>query len=222
MNEPKALQPYLAPTFFIDSEHPRIAAFAEHSAQGAKTDLDRAVRLYYAVREGIRYSPYGIKFEPQRFQASDVLTRGVGFCIQKSVVLSAAARALGIPARLGFADVRNHLATEQLLEHLQSDVFVFHSYMEFFLNEKWVKATPAFNNSLCDKLNVAPLEFDGTHDSIFHPFDTSGEAFMEYLTDRGQHADLPYRQMVTAFVQAYPHLFESPWPQGDFEAEAAT
>lgn len=221
MNAPKALQPYLAPTFFIDSEHPQVVAFAKRNAQGKNTDSDRAVRLYYAVRDRIRYSPYGIQFEPQRFTASQVLAKGVGFCIQKSVLLTAAARALGIPARLGFADVRNHLATERLLERLQSDLFVFHSYMAFFLNGRWVKATPAFNKSLCEKLNVAPLEFDGIHDSLFQPFDTAGNTFMEYLTDHGQFADLPYKRMVNAFVGAYPHLFESPWPKGDFEAEAA-
>ena len=87
-----------------------------------------------------------------------------------------------------------------------SDIFVFLGYAEIFLNGKWVKATPAFNKSLCERAGILPLEFDGEHDSIFHPFDKSGKKHMEYLCDHGSFDDLPYERMIEEYDKSYPHL----------------
>jgi len=219
------LEIYLQPTRFINSDAPEIIDFAQAAVGQAQSERDRAVNLYYAVRDTIRYSPYVILFEPERFKATWPLREKVGFCIHKSVLLAAVARAQGIPSRLGFADVRNHLATERLIRLMRTDEFIYHGYTELYLQGKWVKATPAFNLALCEKFGVKPLEFDGQTDSIFHPFDLAGHKHMEYIRDHGQYADLPYRQMVKAFEDGYPHLFapDGPgWPiRGNFEQETA-
>ena len=60
---------------------------------------------------------------------------------------------------------------DQIVEKLGSDVLVPHGYIEIYLNNKWIKATPAFNKELCAILNIHPLEFDGETDSIFQEFD---------------------------------------------------
>ena len=112
-------------------------------------------------------------------------------------------RACGIPSRLGFADVINHLATKQLLEFLGNDLFPFHGFTEFYLNGTWVKATPAFNRQLCARHRVAPLEFDGHHDSIFQPYNEEKKLFMEYAGDRGVYADIPLNEIVAAWKKAY-------------------
>lgn len=216
---------YLQPTQFIDSDVAEVIEFARSSVGAAKTEIEQGVKLYYAVRDGVRYSPYGITFEPVRFKASWMLREQVGFCIQKAVLLAAAARAIGIPSRLGFADVRNHLATPRLIELMRTDAFIYHGYTELYLAGRWVKATPAFNLSLCERFKVQPLEFDGRIDSIFHPFDQLGNKHMEYLRDHGQFADLPFERMVRAFETGYPHLYGPAgpgWPsKGDFEREVA-
>jgi len=90
---------------------------------------------------------------------------------------------------------------------LKSDVFAMHGYTELFLNGRWVKATPAFNQGLCELFNVAPLEFDGVHDSVFHPFNRDGELLMEYLVDHGQFADVPETFFFQHLKKCYPHLF---------------
>ena len=54
----------LSATYFIDSEEPAVKEFAETKA-GQGTELERGVRLYYAVRDSIRYDPYGIGVSPQ-------------------------------------------------------------------------------------------------------------------------------------------------------------
>ena len=98
-------------------------------------------------------------------RASAVLATGYGWCVTKAALLAAAARAAGIPARLGFADVRNHLSTERMRATMATDVFVWHGYTELWLQGAWRKATPAFNVELCERFGLLPLEFDGRNDS---------------------------------------------------------
>lgn len=194
---------YLEATDIIDSVHPDIRAFAAEKSAGAATPVGRAVRLYYAVRDGIRYDPYYPFYKPEHYRASNVLKGARGFCIPKVSLLCAAARAVGIPARAGFATVRNHLATRQLLEFIGSDIFTFHGYAEFYLKGRWVKATPAFNKELCERHGVPPLEFDGREDSIFQPYNNEGREFMEYLDFHGTFADIPVEKIVRAFEDTY-------------------
>jgi len=214
---PENFHIYLQPTKFIDSNSPLIIEFAWESAKGAATQIETAVKIFYAVRDQIRYDPYNIDVSPEQFRASVVLAKKSGFCIEKALLLSATARALGIPSRLGFTDVRNHLTTKRLRALMQTDLFVFHGYSELFLNEKWVKATPTFNSALCKRFGVHPIDFDGTSDSIFHEFDTEGKKHMEYVNDRGHFADLPYEKIMTTLRKYYPLYFKK-----DISASADT
>jgi transglutaminase-like putative cysteine protease len=197
---------FLRPGRYIDSEHPAVVAFSKDNSSG-KSDLDRAVALYYAVRDRIRYNPFLDFSKEETFQASRCITAGEGFCIGKAALLAACARADGIQARVGFADVKNHLTTPALRERMGSDLFVYHGFTELLLDGKWVKATPAFNIELCRRFKVKPLEFDGREDSIFHPFDEEDRRHMEYLRDRGSHADVPVAEIMQAFREAYPVLY---------------
>lgn len=220
---------YLRPGLYIDSDHPGVIAFSERvagplgesvrgRAPGGESrgdgalgdppagDRERVVALYYAVRDEFRYEPYHIDLNPEAMKASSLLERGYGFCIAKAVLLAASARVQGIPARLGFADVRNHLTTERLRRSMGTDLFVFHGYAELFVDDTWVKATPAFNRSLCERFGVPALEFDGIHDSVFQPFDGEGNQYMEYVKDHGHYADLPLDALRGAFETAYPRL----------------
>lgn len=210
---------YLAPGTFIDSDHPAVRSFAETRSQGAESATQAAVRLYGAVRDEIIYDPYRIHMTPDGFRASHCLVEERGFCITKAALLAAAARAVGIPARVGYADVRNHLATRRLRELMGTDTFIWHGYAELLLEGRWVKATPAFNLSLCERFRVLPLDFDGRNDSVFHPFDADGRRHMEYLADRGHFADVPFDAIIADLVATYPDLMAS--EARDFAAEAA-
>jgi len=198
--------PNLAPTRFLDYEHPAIADFVREVTQGATGDVDRAKRLFVAVRDRVRYDPYQIELMPEQLTASATLERGRAFCVPKAVLLAAALRAVGIPARLGFADVTNHLATQRLLDALKTSVFAFHGYVIAELGGRELKITPAFDSRLCAFFGVAPLEFDGEHDAMLQPFDGRGRAFLEYLCDRGVYDDFPYAEMLRVWGEIYPHL----------------
>ena len=200
----------LAPGRFVDSDHPDVIAFAREVCAGAISERERASRLFAAVRERLRYDPYTIATDPDEYVASNLLRRTRTYCIPKAVLLCAAARAAGIPARLGFADVKNHLASEKLIETLGSDLFAFHGYVELWIDGRPRKATPAFNASLCARFGVPALEFDGEHDALLQPFDGEGRQYMEYLRDRGLHLDLPLDEILRTFAG----LYRSPPPPG--------
>jgi len=194
---------HLLPTALIDSDHPAVASFAARHATGG-CDRERAVALYYAVRDGIRYDPYRIDLSVPGMRASTTLAHGYGWCVPKATLLAAACRAAGIPARLGFADVRNHLATERLRQVMGTDVFHWHGYTEILIDGGWRKATPAFNLELCERFGLLPLEFDGRSDSLYHPFDRQGHRHMEYVADHGSFDDVPLERITGDLIRLYP------------------
>lgn len=212
---------HLTPGAMVDSAQPAVVQFAACFG-GVGEPRGQAVALYYAVRDGIAYDPYRIELSPRGFGASGCLERGYGFCVPKAALLAAAARAVGIPSRVGYADVRNHLTSRRLREMMKSDLFLFHGYTELWLEGRWVKATPASDAALCARAGILPLEFDGRADAVFHPFDASGRRHMEYVRDRGSFADVPFETIVAAWREAYP--VSASWsavPQdADFAAEA--
>ncbi|MFQ5668250.1 MAG: transglutaminase family protein [Candidatus Binatia bacterium] len=197
------LDTYLAPTTFLDCDSPVVVDFARRACDGETAARAQAVRLYYAVRDGIWYNPYTVVADPEAFKASVIARARSAFCVQKAILLTAAARAVGIPSRLAFADVRNHLTSEKLRATMGTDIFVFHGYSELHLGGKWLKATPTFNRELCERFGVLPLEFDGTADAIFQPFDAHNRRHMEYIRQRGSFADLPFDEMIAVMRETY-------------------
>ncbi len=200
------LSEYLAETEYIDFHHLDIQSFVSETIAHNKTAIENIVKLYYRVRDEIAYNPYitDADIDKSAFKASRTLKNKKGFCVVKAILLAASGRAIGIPSRLGFADVKNHLSSERLKYLMQTDIFAFHGYTEFYLNEKWVKATPAFDQRLCRVFKIRPLEFDGSSDSVFHEFSADGKRHMEYIKDRGSFADLPYDEMLSVFQELYP------------------
>ena len=196
----------LRATSIVDCDHVAVQEFAHTTTAGMTDTLEKAVRLYYAVRDGYRYDPYRIELTPHGMRASTVLANGYGWCVPKAVLLAAACRAVGIAARVGLADVRNHMSTARLREEMGTDVFYRHGYTAILLNGKWVKATPAFNVELCQKMRLHPLEFDGREDSVYHPFDIDGHRHMEYIALQGEHDELPLKDIIDTFRQHYPRM----------------
>ena len=201
------MQHLTQPTYYINSDHPTVQEFVAKNSDPEKSAKENAIQLYYAVRDGIWYDPDASGLAPEQLTASYVLDRGTGHCVEKAVILAACARAIGIPARLEFFDVKNHIASQKLLDHLQSDIFAFHGLTQLYIDGKWVKTTPAFNAKLCEKFSVVPLEFDGQTDSQFQEFDANGGKFMEYLHEYGTFDDMPRELFIGVLIKHYPHLF---------------
>jgi transglutaminase-like putative cysteine protease len=215
------LRLFLSPAEFIDSDHQSVRAKAQAVA-GALTDPVQKVRaLYGAVRDEIRYDPYIDYTDPETYRASSVLAAGHAFCVGKASLYVALCRAVGIPARLGLADVRNHLATPRLLEAVGTDVFAYHGYVEIMPHREWIKATPTFNVSLCQKLGVPPLEFSGETDALLQPYDAAGREFMSYVIQHGTFFDVPAKFLISEMRRLYPKLAQPGGLRGNMEQEGA-
>lgn len=212
---------YLRPTSYIDCDNQQVIDYTKSVVEDRQSNVEKAKALFSAVRDDIRYDPYNIDLRPEGLRASAALSKGVGFCVTKALLLAAAARVESIPSRLGFADVKNHLNTERLRSLMQTDVFAFHGYAELLLDGNWVKATPAFNRTLCERFDVAPLEFDGKTDAMLQQANRAGRQYMEYVNDHGLFADMPYELMMATWAKHYPTLMSAAGytVPGDFEAE---
>lgn len=196
----------LQTTAFLDGDDDVVRGFLARVTAGAEGEHAVAARLFAAVRDDVRYDPFRMPTDPADYRASAVLSAGTGYCVQKAVALTAVARAAGIPSRLGFADVRNHLQSERLLELMGTDLFVWHGYSTLFVGGRWTKASPAFNAELCARFGVPPLDFDGTRDALLHPFSGDGSQYMEYVSEHGVYTDLPLERILAAYREAYPAM----------------
>ncbi|MBW2598949.1 MAG: transglutaminase family protein [Deltaproteobacteria bacterium] len=197
------MQQYIKPSPTVDSDNPAIAKFAGENSGDSTGPREQAISLYYAVRDCIRYDPYTLDLSIDGLLASTTLRVGRGWCVTKAILLAACCRSSGIPARLGFADIRNHLTTARMREAMKTNIFFWHGYTAIYLNGVWVKATPAFNIELCERFRIKPLDFDGRNDSIYHPFDLEGNRHMEYLRYRGEFTDVPLDEMAETFRREY-------------------
>lgn len=194
-----------AATELLDSDHPAVVEFARKviAEAGARTDREKAVALFYAVRDGWRYDPYRLSYDRADYRASAILASPSNWCVPKSVLLTALCRAAGLPAALGFADVRNHLQSEKLQQTMGTDLFVYHGYSLIWIDGAWRKASSAFNKELCERFGTKVLDFDGTEDALMHAFDAAGNRHMEYVNYRGEFLDLPFDEIFATFDEVY-------------------
>lgn len=195
------LNKYLAPTPTFDFDNESVRQKANELAEGKHGQVEMAKALFYFVRDSISYNLYVPKHMPEHFRASNTLARGSGYCVQKAVLLVALARAVGIPARLCCAKIRNQLVPPRVLERLKSDIFPWHGYAELYLGGRWVKATPAFDIRMCRVNRLVPVEFDGRSDAKFPTHNSDGRPHVEYLLDRGPFDDVPLDDIRQALIE---------------------
>jgi transglutaminase-like putative cysteine protease len=197
------MDPFLQATEVIDCNHPQIKALASQTIRGVQDVHEQARLLFYLVRDTIPYNLYVPFFLPEHYKASVTLQRGSGYCVQKAVLLVALARATGIPSRLVFADIRNYLISERVTELMETNLFVFHGYVEWLLGNRWVRVTPSFDKEVSQEHGYPLVEFDGNNDAIFPSHDATGRKFVEYVKHHGVFSDLPLDLILKAWDGVY-------------------
>lgn len=200
---------YLASSYYFDFHEDILQELISDSTSKSLSDKEKAIIMYRKVRDHWKYDPYRISLAKESYRASKIAEKSSGNCVEKSILLIACLRALGIPARLHLGKVKNHIAVERLIEKFGSNELTPHGMVNVYLNNKWLKMSPAFNTSLCEKFNVEPLEFDGENHSFLQQYNSEGSLFMEYLEDYGHFEDVPLDFMKRNIKEHYPHIFDT-------------
>ncbi|WP_438711611.1 transglutaminase-like domain-containing protein [Aquimarina muelleri] len=200
---------YLESTYYFDYESDEIQQLISDFKIESLSTKEKTIRLYLKVRDSWRYDPYNLSFSKENFKASIIAKKSKGHCVEKSIILIACLRALGISARLHLGKVKNHIGVERLTEKFGTNVLTPHGMVNVFLNDKWLKLSPAFNKSMCRICHVSPLEFDGENNSFLQQFNDEGNLFMEYLDDYGHFKDVPLEFMIKNAKEHYPHIFDT-------------
>ncbi|SIR08439.1 transglutaminase-like domain-containing protein [Maribacter ulvicola] len=208
---------YLSPTYFFDYESDEIQELVNEFKNTAFSKKEVSIALFNKVRDTWRYDPYSLSFNREKYRASEIAKRPKGHCIDKSIILIAGLRALGIPARIHLAKVKNHIAVDRLVEKFGSNELTPHGMVDAYINNKWLKLSPTFNTSLCQMLHVAPLDFDGENDAVLQEFNQAGTQFMEYLEDYGHFEDVPIEFMEQNVREHYPNIFDTGTNQTEFQ-----
>lgn len=208
------MKEYLCETPFLDFKHGSFDAFTA-GIDPELPEKEKAIALYFLVRDAFLYDPYHLDLTNEGLKASNVLSKKRSWCVEKSSVLAACLRKFGIPSRLGYAIVTNHIGVEKLTHYLRREEIVFHGFVDVFLDGKWVKCTPAFDQRICRFSGVTPLDWDGETDSLFQEFD-QGKKFMEYKHFYGTFSDVPIELMNAEMKAYYPHLFEENYDTKEF------
>lgn len=199
------MEQYLNETKFFNYTEDTIQNFLSSLVLNG-SDKENVIALYNAIRDNYIYDPYNLNLTDEGLKASSMVNKNRAWCVEKATLLITCCRAIGVPARPGYAIVRNHIGVDRLTEVLKSDHIVFHGYADIYINGKWVKATPAFDYKVCRISGVETLDFDGENDSLFQEF-LKGKQFMEYIHDYGVFPDIPIELMNAEMKKHYPHLF---------------
>ena len=187
---------YLRPTYVIDCKHTAIVEKSKELTEQFEDDIQKAISLFYFVRDKIKYNLYVPKYSADHFKASNTLASGEGYCVQKAVLLDALARAAGIPAALGFARLVNHLLPEKIANWLGGNILPFHGYSELYLGGKWIKATPSFDLEMSERHGFIPSAFNGRNDAWYPSHNREGKPHIEYVHHYGHlYDDLPLQQL---------------------------
>ncbi|MHA1489592.1 MAG: transglutaminase-like domain-containing protein [Promethearchaeota archaeon] len=202
---------YLQPTKFLNFNNPNVKRKALEITKGLKTDKEKVRALFYWVRDEIKYNM--MTYVPQvksNFKASVTLRRRYGFCVSKAILLSTFSRAQqpGIPARIHLVDIINHKISQKVIDLMGTNVMHYHGYSELYIDGKWIKAAPVFDQATAIKNGFLPMtEFDGENNALFPHNSTDGSIFVEYTEDRGIYADLPLDDIEKVFNEKYGSAF---------------
>jgi transglutaminase-like putative cysteine protease len=200
---------YLESSYYFDFENDLVQEIISDYKDDVISNKEKTIGIYNKVRDYWKYDPYSISLSKETYKASSIAKKPTGNCVEKSILLIACLRALKIPARLHLGKVKNHVAVERLMEKFGSNELTPHGMVNVYLDNKWLKMSPAFNKSLCVKLKVEPLEFDGENNSFLQQYNNEGSLFMEYTEDYGHFEDVPLEFMTRNIKEHYPHIFDT-------------
>ncbi|RME05541.1 MAG: transglutaminase family protein [Deltaproteobacteria bacterium] len=199
---PLAPEACLVETERIDFSHPRIQALLARLGLAGQSPRNRAVRLFRFVRDEIRYT-FMAQMDREAYRASAVLEAGAGFCVQKGMLLCALGRGAGIPTALVLSDLEDASLSPRIARALGTNVMFHHGLNAFYLDGAWRFVDASLSPDVVQRKGYRPVVFDGTADALQAGTTLAGKPHARYLKFHGMYVDLPYEQMIAAFIEAY-------------------
>lgn len=188
----------------FDHLHPTVQDFVARAiGPDTLSDKDKAVRIYYAVRDDIFYEVFGTDISGDGLAASSIITSKRGFCLHKSICFVAACRAAGLAARLLVDKVKNHVTTQELSALVGGQEFL-HWFAEVRVDNVWLKVSPTFNKQMCQLFGMRALDFDGQSHSINQHY--GAEVFMEYMGEPASFADPSHEELLEYIEAHHPRM----------------
>ena len=200
---------YLASTQYLDADHPLVMAEAVDVTRGANSDVERVERIYYYVRDHLRYDVLeSFRYLAEgRLAASDVIEHGVALCMGKADSFVALCRAVGVPARVALQTLESpdmefvNPAVRALWQTKQGRPLPWHSLGEAFLNGRWVKLDATIDASTAARFGKPyTQEFDGITDihTVEGPIVRENGSYADYPPQVGQW----YEDLARAVLKA--------------------
>lgn len=187
----------LRPSFCIDSNAKSIREKAAHLTASLTEGRDKARKLFYFVRDQIRYNFGPEVYEPSHFKASRALELGNGFCMQKAALYAALCRASGIPARIGFQHLVDYKIVGPFLEMLGTNELRNHGMNAIYLDGRWIAVDATLDRTLCERKDYRLVEFDGRQDALLPRTDRNGKPHFTIREQKGFYNDTPKFAMRT-------------------------
>jgi len=141
--EPVPADPrYLSPSITVQSYDRSIRRTAQEIVAGESSPEARAARIVRWMDANIEKAPV------DAFSALDVFEKRKAECQGNAYLYTALARAAGIPTRM----------VSGLAYSREFDGFLYHSWAESFLNDRWVAVDPTFGQTTADATHIKLLE----------------------------------------------------------------
>lgn len=121
---------YIAPSGYVDSDHPEIVALARSLTSKLTDDRDKVKAIHAWVTGNISYdyAAYLNGGGQEIKKASEVLAAREGLCRDYAMLTAALARAAGVPARVVYGQAGSNPGWDDQ----------YHAWNEFLINGQWV------------------------------------------------------------------------------------
>ena len=128
-----------------DYDHPIVKALSEHLTSGLSTEREKLEKLFYYVRDEIKFA---FPTKGDLIKASEIIQQGQGQCNNKTTLMLALCKVIGIPAKSHFSliekDIQKGLFTGFAFKAMPSQIS--HSWIEVYIEGKWRRLDSYIND----------------------------------------------------------------------------
>jgi len=193
------LSRFLKSTTVINSDSDIIKATAESLFNNANSDEEIVKRLFYFIRDEIRYI-FRLTDNPEDLKASFILQRKQGFCTQKAILFCAIARSINIPAGIAFFEIIDYFMNKSAVN---GRLIQYHGIASLYLHGRWILFDATLDKRLCEMNNRPVTEFSATKDCLMPPLAENRNKHIEYVKFRGMCSNIVPQPFIRLMQHTY-------------------